>query len=384
MSPTGDRPPTGLHATTEINNSTNPDPDKETNNTMSNVTPIVGDFSHYPGREPPELAAAKARATKADEKRHATKANALESSVRKAFAALQVLLGVAAGRLTALNHADQAVTDAEQQAKNTPKLTKGRTLPTWLYIGAAAVFYGFEYWVDRGALLSLGLSLTVTRALSLVAPAIGLLLAHNVGKYWKARHAAISPTVDLDSSEHFIGIAALTLGITHGVVVGLIRGISGGLLVGLFFAILALALFLGMAALAFSHADDHAGRCAAARRRRWWAQLRNRDAQKQAEKQAAKARSLSQKRRALASQRIAAWDAAVSAGTHAAEARLQGKTFYVAPEPAWVKEERAIATGELPDHLRPLDVGRWVTEQQLATSPLSIGDGQDAPERKSA
>ena len=343
---------------------------------MTHTTSIEADFSHYPGREPPEVAGAKTRATVADERHHAKAVDKLEGALRKALAIVKVKVLMVADRKEALDKADHELTAAEQQAKDRPRFGRGRTVPTWMYVAAAVVFYIAEYWVDRGALLSLRLSTQVTLALALVAPMIGLLAAHQAGVYFNARNESISPSVELDPSEHVIGIGAVVLGVVHALVVGLIRGLEGGVLVGLFFCGLALTLFLGMTALAYRHADDDAARCAAAKRRRWWARRRYDDAEGQAEKRAAAARSLAQKRRDLASKRIARWDAAVASGLHSAEQRLDGVTFYVAPEPAWILEERSIAAGELPDHLRPLDLGNWVSfPRRVESARLELAEG---------
>lgn len=332
---------------------------------MTNVViPIGREWSHYPRTEPPELAGAKHRATEADRKRFTKLTDAVEAAIRKGLGKLKTTIGDIKEHERSVDQADTRIEATRQRSAGRVHLGRrgetGRSVPTWMYMLAAIAFYLIMLIVDRGALLALGLSLGLTAALAIAVPAVDLLCAHTVGGYLWRRHEAISTDVDIPTGEHGMGVAALALGVAHAIVVGLVRGLRSGLLGGILFGIVALALFAGMAHLAFRHADDDAADLGRAKRARWWGVRRRQDSQRKAEKQAAKVRSGSRRRIGIAAARVARWEAAVAAGAYAFEERKPGDAWYQAPDPAWVEEERRIAAGELPDHLLPFDARSWI------------------------
>ncbi|MBV6509617.1 MAG: hypothetical protein JJLCMIEE_02712 [Acidimicrobiales bacterium] len=331
---------------------------------MSDVTPISGNWSKWPRTEPPELAEAKHRGTEADRKRFAKVVNSIEAKIRKGLGKLKATVQEIKEHERSVTEADSRIKAAQERIARRIHLGRrgetGRTVPTWLYALCAIGFYVIMLIVDRGALLALGLSLGLTTALAIAVPAVDLLCAHTSGGYLWRRQEAISADVEISPGEHALGIAALVLGIAHAVVVGLIRALRSGLLGGLLFGIVALALFAGMTYLAYRHEDDDAAELGRAKRSRWWSVRRKQERERKAEKQAAAVRSDGQKRISIGGERVARWDAAVASGTYSFEERKPGESYYLAPDPAWVEQERRIAAGTLPDHLLPYDARSWV------------------------
>jgi hypothetical protein len=336
---------------------------KETTMT-DGVIPIAGEWSHYPRTEPPELAGAKHRATNADRKRFSKRLHVLEVKIRKGLAKLQGRVHDLKDREADVQEVETKINVIRERAARRFQFGRrgetGRTVPTWLYVPACIGFYIVTAMVDRGALLALGLSVGLTTAFAFAVPAVELLCAHTVGGYFWRRHEAISTDVDVSDGEHGFGLASLGLGVAHGIAVGFIRGLRSGLLAGVLFCAVALALFAGMAYLAFRHADDDAAALGRARLSRWWRLRRRTDAVGRVHKTGAVVRSCCQQRIGLAAERVARWEASVAAGAYAFEQRKPNDAYFQAPDPEWIAQEREIAAGHLPDHLLPFDARSWV------------------------
>ncbi|MGH8984268.1 MAG: hypothetical protein ACRDY6_10405 [Acidimicrobiia bacterium] len=349
-------------------------------NTMANeqVLPIDGGWSQWSRSEPPELAGAKQRMTDADRKRYARKVTANQSAVRKGLGKLKATFDEVKKHAVAKKRAEKRIKKIHRRIARRVQLGRrgetGRSVPTWMYVLAAAGFYVIMMIVDRGALLALGLSLGVTTAFAIAAPAVELLSAHTAGVYFWRRQEAISPDVEISPHEHTIGTVAVVVGIAHALIVGLIRGLRSGLLAGLLFCVVALALFVGMTYLAYRHHDDDAAELNRVKFARWWADRRGGERERAAQKQGAKVRSLLEHRRGIASARVARWDAAIAAGSAAYGERTLGEVCYQAADPAWIVEERRIAAGDLPEHLLPFDLRAWIERpadhQQAAVRAL--------------